>query len=353
MTSLELVRAAIRFEGPERLPFTGSMGETDFSGDTVAVFPDLGARWWLGGGGTDEWGCRWETDPGSGDMGQVKNVVLPDLADYRSVKVPDAADPRRYAHWEAVLERAEREGRYVVCCNGPFLVERAHFLHGFENTMVDVAAQPDLMRDFLRHIAGYHAETIRYISRRYAGRVHGYRGTDDWGTQTGPLVSPASFAAVFQPVYTELFDLVHEAGMDAWMHSCGQNLAVLPGLIEAGLDVVNLMQPNVFPIPRLAEFRGRVCFEVCADAQSTLPGGDRGRIAEEIRALLDACCTERGGLIEVKLDRMYFDADGVSPETGAFCHEEYRRRDPFARRAGEGGSRGDPPRNRGTDRRRG
>jgi hypothetical protein len=39
MTSRELVRRAIRFQSPERLPFTGSMAETDFSGDTVAIFP--------------------------------------------------------------------------------------------------------------------------------------------------------------------------------------------------------------------------------------------------------------------------------------------------------------------------
>ena len=31
MNSKELVRRTIHFQGPERLPFTGSMGETDFS----------------------------------------------------------------------------------------------------------------------------------------------------------------------------------------------------------------------------------------------------------------------------------------------------------------------------------
>ena len=51
MNSKELVRRAIHFEKPERLPFTGSMGETDFTGDTVAIFPELGQKWWLGGGG--------------------------------------------------------------------------------------------------------------------------------------------------------------------------------------------------------------------------------------------------------------------------------------------------------------
>jgi uroporphyrinogen decarboxylase len=329
MTSRELVRRAIRFEGPERLPFTGAMGETDFSGDTVAIFPDMGNKWWLGGGGTDEWGCRWEVEPGSKDMGQVKNRVLERIEDYASVAVPDALNPDRYRGWDAILKHAEAESKYVVVCNGPYIFERAHFLRGFEHMLMDIVAEPELTQAFLRQVARYHLETVRYIGEHFAGRIHGYRGTDDWGTQTGAIISPASFRHVFQPVYRELFTAIHGAGMDAWLHSCGQNLDLLPALIEAGLDVINLMQPNVFPIPRLAQLKGRVCFEVCADAQTSLPQGNQAVLAAEIQGLLDACCTDKGGLIEVKLDRMYFDGDGVRPEIGAFCHEEYRRRDPF------------------------
>ncbi len=44
MNSKELVSRTIHFENPERLPFTGSMGETDFSGDTVAIFPEFGQK---------------------------------------------------------------------------------------------------------------------------------------------------------------------------------------------------------------------------------------------------------------------------------------------------------------------
>ena len=83
-----------------------------------------------GRGGRDEWGCEWVVEPGSKDMGQVKNIVLPDLASYAQVAVPDVRNPRRYAHWGPILDRAEREGKYVVLCNGPFLFERAHCLPG-------------------------------------------------------------------------------------------------------------------------------------------------------------------------------------------------------------------------------
>ncbi|NQU38742.1 MAG: hypothetical protein HQ523_02195 [Lentisphaerae bacterium] len=332
MLPREIVRRSIHFDGPTRLPFTGSMGETDFSGDTVAIFPDGGCKWWLGGGGQDEWGCEWEVSPETNDMGQVKNIVLPDLADHEQVVLPDALNRQRYAAWETVLDRAEEEGKYVVLCNGPLLFERAHFLHGFADTLVAAMETPELLGAFLRHIARYHLETVRAVHERFPGRIHGYRGTDDWGTQTAPLISPTTFDEVFQPVYAEIFGAIHDAGMDAWMHSCGHNLALIPSLIDAGLNVINLLQPTIFPISRLKELSGRICFEMVGDMQTTLPRGDRAEISREIEEILAACCTETGGLVVEKMDRMFFDGDGIAPELAPFCEAEYQRRDPWVDR---------------------
>ena len=329
MTSCEVVRRSIRFEAPPRLPFTGSMGETDFTGDTVALFPDFGRAWWLGGGGRDEWGCEWVVEPGSRDMGQVKNVVLPDLADFARVAVPDALDPQRYRHWEPILDRAAREGRYVVLCNGPFLFERVHFLHGFAETLMDSLEQPERMQAFLRHLARYHLDTIRYVREHFNGRIHGYRGTDDWGTQTAPLVSPAVFNTVFKPVYAAIFGAIHDAGMDVWMHACGEVLELLDAFIDAGLDVANLLQPSIFPVPRLGAWRGRLCFEMVADMQSTLPRGDRDALRREIAAIVEACCAPDGGLIAMRVDRMFTEADGIDPALAGFCAATYRQLDPW------------------------
>ena len=142
-----------------------------------------------------------------------------------------------------------------------------------------------------------------------------------------------------------------EVGKNMLILEYGRNILVL----DVGLMFPETTMPGVdFIIPdydylrdKADRIRGVVITHGHEDHIGALP-----YFLREFNVPVYATLLTRG-LIEVKLDRMYFDADGVSPETGAFCHEEYRRRDPFARRAGEGGSRGDPPRNRGTDRRRG
>ena len=329
MTSLERVRAAIHFGTPDRLPFTGAVMTTDFTGDTVSVFVETPFKYWLGGGGTDEWGCRWEVDPAHPNMGQVKGRVLEDLARFADVARPDASDPARYDHLEPILDRADREQRYVVMCNGSLVFERMHFLYGFEPTLVAVMAEPDRARAFARHIAGYHIDTIRYLNRRFPGRIHGYRGTDDWGTQLAPIASPHAFADVFQPVYAEIFDACHQAGMDAWMHSCGQIVPLVDHLIDAGLDVLQASQPSLYPMTAMKPFAGRLAFEMFGDLQTTAIVGDPDAIRDEVRQIIDATCTSRGGLVVMPLDEAAVAANELDPAVAARYDRLFRQCDPF------------------------
>jgi hypothetical protein len=305
------------------------MAETDFSGDTVAIFPDFGMKWWLGEGGKDEWGSIWEIVQGHKDMGQVKNRAIDNLKNFPSIRIPDAFSNKRYSHWDEILKRAEKEDKYVVCCNGPYLFERAHFLYGFENTLIAIMEEPDELQAFLRHISKYHFNTIRYISENFNGRIHGYRGTDDWGTQNATFISPEKFRQIFLPVYKEIFGFAHNSGLDVWMHSCGQIYDIIPLLIEAGVDVINLMQPEIFPVERLSEFRGKICFEICPDIQTILPKGNKNEIEDEIKKILNFCCADSGGLIEMKLDRMICEGNNIDPEIGEFCHNVFQKFDPF------------------------
>ena len=66
MTPMEVMRAAIRFEGPDRLPvLLGSLGYSD----AVNVGFSHDSEWARTGEGLDEWGCRWRRVRGD-NMGQ-------------------------------------------------------------------------------------------------------------------------------------------------------------------------------------------------------------------------------------------------------------------------------------------
>ena len=122
--------------------------------------------------------------------------------------------------------------------------------------------------------------------------------TDDFGTQHSGYVSGAFWKTFFLPHYKRLFDRMHAAGYDVWVHSCGKVNDIVEGYREAGANVVNLQQPRALGIEEMgSRYRGRIAFESLCDIQSTLPTGDALRIHADAEALLTHWATPEGGFI--------------------------------------------------------
>jgi len=136
------------------------------------------------------------------------------------------------------------------------------------------------------------------IGKRFRGGVHGFGMTDDWGTQEAAFTSVPMFREFFKPYYKRLFDAIHDAGMFAWMHSCGHVNEIIEEWIDVGLDVVNLQQPTNLGIEEIGErYAGRICFESLCDIQMTLPWKDADAIRAEAAQLIEHWSTPKGGFV--------------------------------------------------------
>ena len=70
------------------------------------------------------------------------------------------------------------------------------------------------------------------------------------------------------------------------------------GLIDIGVDVLNLQQPRALGIEEIGEqFAGRVAFSSLCDIQHTLPFKGEQGIREEAELLLQCWGTPEGGFI--------------------------------------------------------
>ena len=161
MTSREIIKRAISFTNPARLPVTGyGVSDTD-------SFPILSAEGFAPvAEGADEWGCIW-TQTDVHNMGQVKMHPLEDICHLDRHPFPDYTDDSRYAQVPAALDAHEREGKYIT--GGIFMVlfERMHSLHGFENTLVDLYADRPAMEALADHVADVHITLVNEIARRF------------------------------------------------------------------------------------------------------------------------------------------------------------------------------------------
>jgi hypothetical protein len=114
---------------------------------------------------------------------------------------------------------------------------------------------------------------------------------DDIGMQQSTYISPEMYRRFIKPLHKKIFDLIHSrTRAKVFLHTCGSVYAILPDLIEIGLDVLNPVQSSAahMDLGRLkTEFGKDLCFWGGGiDIQQQLPFLDPREIRLEIQKTL-------------------------------------------------------------------
>jgi hypothetical protein len=327
MNSYEVVRRAIDFETPDRLPvYCPDLGMSDIHA----------VRWNQIGTGdkhsretVDEWGCTWIRSE-TVNMGQVKGHPLDDWSALAHYQWPDPDNPDFFNGMEALFKGSE--GKYIHTDIFMLLFERMQALHGFENTLIDLALGDERIEMLADRIVEFDLQIIHNIQKRFPGEIHCLTFTDDWGMQGGPFVRPTFWQRFFLPRYEGIFSAIHQAGWKVWMHSCGRINDLLDGLIQAGVDVIELQQPRVLGIQEIGDkFCGRVCFASLCDIQQVLPTKNDDEIQAEAKLLLERWSTPQGGFILI--DTIDSEAIGINLEKKKVMVDAFLAADPWRKKA--------------------
>jgi len=315
MESREIVRRAIEFETPPRLPFF--LGEAwdkrlsavikDFPNDVCDCW-EMDRQengWYFGIPARDDWGCQWATTEIK-NMGQVVGRPLEDWSRLSSYKPPNPKNPFYFRRIEDSIRDAD--DRYVVLTSHFTLFERLHMLHGFARTLEDFYIEPEKIHRLLDRILEFKINHIGEAAKRFGERVHGIFLTDDWGTQNNTIVSAEVFREFFFHRYKRLFDSIHGHGWHVILHSCGRVNDFVPLFMDVGVDVLNMQKPRAYGIETLgASFAGKVCFLTTVDIQATLPKENPVAVRAEAEELVENWSTPEGGFIVFN----YGDSQGI------------------------------------------
>jgi len=178
---------------------------------------------------------------------------------------------------------------FMICC----------YLRGMEAFLMDMSFD----RKMAERITGAVADFILELNRRELEAMKGlaaYYGTwDDVAGQEGLLFSPAFFRRYFLPTYRKLIDNAHAHGLYFGWHCCGSVHEVLPLMIEAGIDVFDVVQTSArgMELEHLHSQYGRdLCFHGTLDVQKDLVQKSAGEIRELVRRVKDLWGL-RGGII--------------------------------------------------------
>jgi uroporphyrinogen decarboxylase len=294
MISREIVARTLAFEGPDRVAH--SFPPSDF----VSASPELrnpegewrridGREWRR----TDEWGNVWgRVDETS--KGEIVQGALTSLADVETFPLPDFSDPQAY---EAAAKTfaAHPDHWHVGSIHG-FSFSVARKLRRMEQYLVDLLLDRE-------RIAILHDRIDEQIEAQMVGmRAAGADSTmiaEDWGTQLRTLISPQLWREEFKPRFARLCAFAHAQGLKVFMHSCGKITAIIPDLVEAGVDLLQFDQPTLHGIDTLAGFQksGTITYWCPVDIQTTLQTKDEVAIRREASELLEKLWRGRGGFV--------------------------------------------------------
>lgn len=244
----------------------------------------------------------------------------PDWFDYQRVgwfwHTPDTAEP--IADWS---RRHGDYARLLGVWNPVF--SRVMDLFGMEAGLVNLAARPDLIDAAVGHIGDYLVEHNRRMAEAGQGLFDIHAHGDDFAGQGGMLCSPDMWRKYFLPVWKKLFEISHKYGMKSQLHSCGSVRPVIPDLIDAGLDILEVVQVTAADMDLVdlkREYGRDLTFYGSFDTIDILPNGTTTDVRREARRLIDVFAKD-GGFI---LASAHFMFNEVPPENVVALYDEAR-----------------------------
>lgn len=249
----------------------------------------------------DEWGNIWQRMTVGSQKGEIYRPFVQDWRDLDRLPVPD------YSHPDCAQDMLElftqSTDKFKMAAMGGWVFDNARYIRDMGIYFLDMAANPDELNQLHKIIASVYEQKIHLAGKSGADAIF---LAEDLGTQTGLFFSPKMFRYFFKSEYERLFSLAHNYGLKVFMHSCGKNWAILPDLLEIGVDAFQFDQPTVYNMPELSNLlkKHKAALFSPIDIQKILPTGDRSIIQQGAKQMFEIF---QGGLIF----KNYLDLQGI------------------------------------------
>lgn len=222
----------------------------------------------------------------------LKGTSIEDLKRYPWPD-PGKIDRTQLKRYRYQAERLYKETDYVVGAEHPVfgILELGCWMCGFDEFLLKMALDPAYVLTFFDIILEYQKKVIEIYYGELGPFIHFTTSGDDFGTQTGPFISPQMFESMIKPYYAERIRYTREF-TDAcfFHHTCGSVFSLIPHLIDAGVELLNPIQPgarDMEPEKLKQAYGEQLTFWGGIDTQHILPAGSPAEVKQEVRRILE------------------------------------------------------------------
>ncbi len=220
--------------------------------------------------------------------------TLEELAAY---PYPYIVDDEDYLN-SVKAENAEHRARdYIIIGNMQCTVwERAWYMRSMERLMMDMLCEEELAEFILNYVTDLAMKQVEFYVN--VGCDCLFLG-DDIGMQYTTLMSEELYVRWLKPRLKRVIDYAKSLNPDViiFYHSCGYVEPFIDHLVDAGVEVLNPVQPECMDFESIyKKYADRLSFHGTIGTQTTMPFGTAEDVKKAVYDHLDIC-GENGGLI--------------------------------------------------------
>ncbi len=201
-------------------------------------------------------------------------------------------DPEKYIDKEeckrVVRELPDDYARLGILWSAHFQDSCSAF--GMETALIKMLTEPEIYQAIVDRILSFYLKANEIFYAAAGDHLDAVLLGNDFGGQSGLMVSPDLLRKFIFPGIRKLVDQAHHYGLIVIYHSCGSIRPIIPDLIELGVDVIHPIQSLAkgMEISGLRkDFYGLVSFCGGVDAQHLLVEGSPEEVRLEVLKIME------------------------------------------------------------------
>lgn len=148
---------------------------------------------------------------------------------------------------DTIIREKSKTDRALLIGVGCNLFEWSTFLRRIDNFLMDLYVDPLNVHRLLDKLVETHLAFLSKVCEAVGDLVEIIKFGDDLGTNTGPFMPYEVYNEFFRPRQKIMCDFVKaNSKAHTMLHSCGGIFELIPGLIEAGFEILNPVQINAY-----------------------------------------------------------------------------------------------------------
>lgn len=244
----------------------------------------------------DEWGVGHRATPTSMHMTQMFCPLRgadgeEEVSTYPLPSYTGKSNPNLRSQVEALHAKGIASVGNMQCT----VWETSWYIRGMETLMMDMMTEEESAEVLLDRVTEMSIQRAQLYAK--AGVDILYLG-DDVGMQQSLMMSEELYTIWLKPRLKRVIDAAKAVKLDiiVFYHSCGYIEPLIPHLIEAGIDVLNPIQPECMEFEQIFKKYGdKLAFHGTIGTQSTMPFGTPEEVKAAVKKNLEIA-GPKGGL---------------------------------------------------------